>query len=108
MNTDTLIPERRDRPCRGFCTPWGMAQHATEYAPGIVFYSTASHGGFKLSKSRLAELHAKLGPVKLFRDFTQWFEEDCDWSHVALAFPDLFTADEMETAKAIRASMDKS
>jgi hypothetical protein len=33
-------------------TPWGASQTSKKYAPGIMEYSTASHGGFHLSKSR--------------------------------------------------------
>lgn len=38
-------------------TPWGVADYAREYAEGIVFYGTPSHGGFKLSAQRLARMH---------------------------------------------------
>ncbi len=33
-------------------TPWGKAQTTEVLAEGIVFYSTASHGGFKLARPR--------------------------------------------------------
>ena len=33
-------------------TPWGASQDSKKYAPGIMEYSTSSHGGFHLSKSR--------------------------------------------------------
>lgn len=35
-------------------TPWGPAQTADVIAPGIVFYTTASHGGYHLSPERNA------------------------------------------------------
>lgn len=41
-------------------TPWGMSQGATVYAEGVVFHSTASHGGFKLDRARNAALHSAL------------------------------------------------
>ena len=78
-------------------TPWGPAQHATTSAPGIVFYSTASHGGYHLSPERQRALLAK------FNDFTPfagapWYEEDQDCAVVVLAFPDLFEADKLRGA----------
>ena len=33
-------------------TPWGTSQGATVYADGVVFHSTAGHGGFHLSPER--------------------------------------------------------
>ena len=73
-------------------TPWGPAQTSEEIAPGIVRHDTASHGGFYLSPERVAEI------PKPLRDFTpfagsNWYEEDCDWAIVALAFPQLFPAE---------------
>jgi hypothetical protein len=85
-------------------TPWGPAQTTKEYAPGIVFYSTASHGGFYLSQVRVASM------PKCLREFVpfggeqpgpgRWFEEDCDWAVVALAFPQFFSADAIPAALA--------
>lgn len=83
-------------------TPWGMSQTRTNYADGITFFQTAGHGGFRLSDARLIELTAKLGPVKTFSHFPQWFEEDCDWAHVAVAFPELFSAAAVAEATIMR------
>ena len=81
-------------------TPWGYADSSEVRAPGIVFYSTPSHGGFELSAERLAELERRIGPVKVFNaDWPHWFEEDCDWAHIAVAFPEYFNADELRAAK---------
>jgi len=78
-------------------TPWGPSQTATEIAPGIIAYTTASHGGYWLSPERIASM------PKCLRDFVpfggpqsgpgRWYEEDCDWAVVALAFPQFFPAD---------------
>lgn len=76
-------------------TPWGMSQGATVYAEGVVFHSTASHGGFKLDRARNAALHPAL------RIKGGWYEEDGDWARVAVGYPDLFTDRE-------RASADKT
>ncbi len=74
-------------------TPWGPAQGSEIYAGGIVFHSTASHGGFRLDPSRNAEMHAAL------RNDDGWYEEDCEWSKVAIGFPHLFTAHERRHAE---------
>jgi len=81
-------------------TPWGIADSRTSYAPGIVFYSTPSHGGFQLSAEKLAQLVAVHGQVETFCGLPHWFEEDCDWAYVATSFPDIFTADELAQAQA--------
>jgi len=69
-------------------SPWGVVQHAEELAPGIWQVSTPSHGGLQVSTDRLAAMPAR------FRYTTYsdgaWFEEDCDWALVAVAFPDVF------------------
>ena len=79
-------------------TPWGVADYAREYAAGIIFYGTPSHGGFKLSAERLVRMHPAL------RETDGWFEEDCDWAKVAFAFPECFTDEQHEAA--IRALKD--
>lgn len=66
-------------------TPWGVSQGATRYADGVVSHSTASHGGFHLSPDRNAKVHWQLRAADGF------YEEDCCWVAVALAFPNLFT-----------------
>ena len=40
-------------------TPWGNADWKNELAPGIIFYSTPSHGGIWLSEGRRKALVAK-------------------------------------------------
>lgn len=79
-------------------TPWGMSQGATVYAEGVVFHSTASHGGFKLDRARNAALHPAL------RIKGGWYEEDGDWARVAVGYPDLFT--DREKAMADRTLRD--
>ena len=73
-------------------TPWGHPETVNEIAPGIVSYSTPSHGGYWLSPARVASM------PKPLRDFgpwagPNWYEEDCDWCIVALAYPHFFPAD---------------
>lgn len=66
-------------------TPWGLSQDATAYAEGVVFHSTASHGGFHLSDERNTLIDHRL------RRHYGWYEEDAEWAIVAMTFPDLFT-----------------
>jgi len=69
-------------------TPWGDAQSETDVADGITFYSTAGHGGYHVAMHRLEEM----GPLaRAPFAGAGWFEEDCDWARVALAFPDEFS-----------------
>lgn len=83
-------------------TPWGHPDSVTELAPGIVSYSTPSHGGIWLSPERVAEMPK---PLREFVPFGgpqagpgRWFEEDCDWSVVAAAFPEYFDAEALDAA----------
>ncbi len=77
-------------------TPWGRPDFTREIAPGIVRYDTPSHGGFYVSPERVAEMPKSL---RDFQPFTKtsgpgrWFEEDIDWTIVALAFPQFFEQD---------------
>lgn len=74
-------------------TPWGPTQGATLYAEGILFHSTAGHGGFQLSAEHNARVHPSLRAADGF------YEEDCDWAAVAQAFPELFTDYERSAAQ---------
>ncbi|MBJ7500895.1 MAG: hypothetical protein JHC57_14175 [Sphingopyxis sp.] len=76
-------------------TPWGPSQSATRYAEGIICYTTAGHGGFILDPER----NALVSPALRLPDGC--YEEDCDWSRVAAAFPALFTAREKTAADKI-------
>lgn len=74
-------------------TPWGPSQGATVYADGVIFHSTAGHGGFLLSPERDAKVHPMLRAADGF------YEEDECWAIVAITFPDLFTAFERRCAE---------
>jgi hypothetical protein len=69
-------------------TPWGEIQHETHEADGIVFYSTSSHGGYWLSPYRQNVVAERFPWFHTFAG-GPWYEEDQDWSIVALAFPEL-------------------
>lgn len=73
-------------------TPWGIAQSHHRIAEGITTYSTSSHGGIELSEERVEAMPEALRDFRPFSGQTGWYEEDVDWSIVALAFPEAFDA----------------
>ena len=78
-------------------TTWGQSQQSKEFAPGIVFHSTAGHGGFVLSAEKHKELQAKF-EFKTFAGGSN-YEEDCDAAVVVVAFPQFFTEDQQQRAR---------
>jgi len=85
-------------PAVGSHTPWGAADHVRTVADGIVDVQTPGHGGYWLSAARLEVLRAKFPELSdSFAGFP-WFEEDCDWAYVALAFPEHFDAKHLDAA----------
>lgn len=82
----------------GTSTPWGTSDHSKVYAKGIIFYGTPGHGGLHLSKTRQAEMPAALR-LDNGKNGEGWYEEDCDWARVALAFPQHFSTQEAEGAE---------
>ena len=89
--TTTYYPEGR-----GTDTPWGMAQTKTVYGPGVVAYTTSSHGGFRVSGSALSRIPlAEREAAWLASTNPGWFEEDCDWKIVARNLPELFSEREL-------------
>lgn len=87
----------------GTWTPWGTVQRSEETAPGITWYSTASHGGYGLSPERQAAMpdHLRLENRGLRGAGPKgpgWYEEDCDWCLVTLAFPELFSSEDRALA----------
>jgi len=79
-------------------TPWGFADDVTQIAPGITCYNTPSHGGYLLSAERRAEMPEALRKIPTFAG-GNWYEEDCDWAIVALAFPQYFPPNAAEAAR---------
>ncbi len=73
-------------------TPWGQADGVERFVKGINYYSTPSHGGFKVA----ATLNAKI-PVELRND-NGWYEKHCEWAKVAFALPQFFTDYEKKDA----------
>ena len=78
-------------------TPWGIADAATHVAEGITFYSTPSHGGYHLSPERRAAMPPAIRDKETFAR-GNWYEEDCDWALVALAFPAYFPPEAIDAA----------
>jgi hypothetical protein len=80
-------------------TPWGHSDSSEKFAPGIIFYSTPSHGGFHLSEKKLKEMPPVLRAIAHPRD--GWFEEDSSWCAVPLSFPQFFKYEVTLQAKSI-------
>jgi hypothetical protein len=90
-------------------TPWGNPDSVEQLADGIFEICTPTHGGIAVRLDKLAQIPAA------HRDFARrwshgfswdhygWFEEDCAWSAVALAFPEAFTITQRDTARMIAA-----
>lgn len=88
-------------------TPWGPAQSSKKFAKGIVFYSTAGHGGFHLTKSRQAEMKEKFPWFTPWGGNHEWFEEDCDANVVIMAWPWFFKDESLACALRIANSDSK-
>ena len=85
-------------------TPWGQSNFEEELVDGIVWYSTPSHGGYHLDAGHSDTLRDRF-PDHVPYAGTGWYEEDQDWSVVALTWPELFTIKEVAAAvKTARAS----
>ena len=88
-----LILERLKQPMHETIeTPWGIADDSEVYGEDIIFYTTPSHGGFRLDDLRNARVPEPL------RNADGWYEEDCEWTKVVGAFPALFTDRERRRA----------
>lgn len=81
-----MYDKQLDREVQSVPTPWGFADRKDEVAPGIVFYSTPSHGGFWLSDERMAEMPEYMAGETFGENGPHWYEEDCDWALVAVVF----------------------
>ena len=77
--------------------PWGEIQSAQTVTPGIDFVQTAGHGGYRLSREVYNQMPQHLREYSFTKD--QWFEEDCSWCAVVLAFPQHFTPAFIEAAR---------
>ena len=73
-------------------SPWGRVHEADELIPGIWEVSTSGHGGLKLSTLRNSAV------PEYMRHLNCWYEEDVEWSIVALVHPASFP-DNQKSAK---------
>jgi hypothetical protein len=88
-------------------TPWGASQTIEPLIEGMVFVSTASHGGLKLEVWRNARM------PRYLRRPGGWYEEDCEWCLPALVFqdeilagPDTFLARGVRQGTHVRTAKD--
>lgn len=80
-------------------TPWGESQRITKIAEGIDFVSTAGHGGIHLSRPRAAEIKRMFPGFVPFTRSYNWWDEDCDFTVVMVAFPECFDAEKVEVCR---------
>jgi len=73
-------------------SPWGRVQSQRSICKGILAVSTAGHGGFYVSPSRLAELSNNVRYAKRHNSPGSWYEEDCEAYIVMVAFPEVCNA----------------
>lgn len=108
MTKTTDIPPFSMVPKVGGPSPWETIQHVRELAPGIIAVSTASHGGIWINSNRLNTMLKEFPELCRPTNFYplgqrpsgyQWFEEDCEWARVALAFPTAFTPEHQYAAR---------
>lgn len=83
-----------------FNTPWGRTETVTDIGAGILHVTTASHGGYFVPRNLniLIPLPWRTHTFAA-RGMMGWYEEDCDWCCVALAFPTTFPAHAAEAAR---------
>jgi hypothetical protein len=73
-------------------TPWGVAQHVRPVGPdGIFSADTSSHGGYFVPSALLDKIDPRgRADAKKWSGSENWYEEDCCWAWVVLAFPEHF------------------
>ena len=77
----------------GMYTPWGTASSITDIGSGIKHVTTPSHGGYFVPNAKLASIPEEHQAVAAsWSGSRNWYEEDCCWAYVCLAFPHLFPA----------------
>lgn len=78
-------------------TPWGESDHQSPLIPGITFYTTPSHGGYKVSAELNQLIPGYFREVSFNEDGARgWYEEDCDWCLVFVALEAQILADQSE------------
>ena len=83
-------------------TPWGPAQSVRAIGQGVFRVDTAGHGGYFVPASLLYRIPPEQQAWAAgWSGSEHWYEEDCCWAAVAVAFPELFTADALDHAQGI-------
>lgn len=65
-------------------SPWGHIQTEEWLIPGVQTITTAGHGGFKVTERKLEDMPEYLAECAFPEP--GYFEEDCNWALVVLAF----------------------
>lgn len=89
---------------KGLETPWGVADHVEDIGQGILHVMTLGHGGYYVPPHLLGRLSPQWRAfgAKWSQGWGEcWYEEDCAWAGVCLAFPELFPADALPHAQAL-------
>lgn len=76
-------------------TPWGLTNDVAVLEHGILRVDTPSHGGYYVPDEvleRIPEAHRAY--AARWSGSEHWYEEDCAWAAVALAFPEIFTRED--------------
>lgn len=86
---------------KSMTTPWGFSEQVSSMSPDglIISVQTLRHGGIGINKK--LEMPEYLASVSIQDSEWRWFEEDCGWACVALAFPQYFKAHHLDLAKTI-------
>ena len=83
----------------GMSSPWGIVQDVEVIAEGIVYVSTASHGGIWVASELLHRIKKEMQDYAAYwSGSSQWFEEDCAAQCVVVSFPEYFGAEQVESA----------
>ena len=83
----------------GKSSPWGTVQDSEQIAEGIVFVSTASHGGIWVARELLPRISEEMKDyAEYWSGSSQWFEEDCAAQCVVVSFPEYFAPDQVASA----------
>lgn len=80
-------------------SPWGVVEQCRRIADGIFEVSTASHGGFVVSPTRLKQMPEKYRKLAFRPSMGPYFEEDCAWCAVVLTWPSIFNAADVQAAE---------
>lgn len=88
-------------------TPWGVPDgYEREFTPGIIMFSTPSHGGFWVAPELNRVITDRFPGFKPWAG-PGWYEEDSDWALVVICFPEHFTPRQrLGAIKTIRSDSD--